>query len=416
MSSRETILRLSPDCSPKLLEEPCVYNRATDDLYIVNPEAADFLFLCARGAKAPRAPEADEFVSFCQEEGILEETAGEDALIPHLPAPGNREPRLTQSPIPSLRYLLLHITDRCNLRCGHCFIGEPGSTDLPLEKIMAVVDQFEEMQGLRLLVSGGEPLLHRQFRQLDDYLAARDLRTVLMSNGTLIDKKTAGVIKAQEVQISLDGMREAHDFIRGDGNFERSTQAIRRLIDAGKQVSVATMVHRGNLQDFEELAALLSELGVREWAVDQPSPAGRLLPEADRLRGSEGGNAPAGSDSPQGTNIIVYPAIAGPYLNYSFGGAIHEPIPGYACGAHLMAVMADGRAARCGFFAGNPVGTIAEGLSSCWQKVRKMTMPELDCDCDFIEDCRGGCRFRAAGYNSPTGVDPCQCYRYGVAT
>ncbi|MBK5226101.1 MAG: radical SAM protein, partial [Thermoleophilia bacterium] len=207
------------------------------------------------------------------------------------------------------------------------------------------------------------------------------------------DDETAGWLHVQEVQISLDGMEDAHDYIRGQGTFQRSVAAIRRLTAAGKQVSVATMVHSRNLADFNSLAGLIRELGVREWAVDLPSAAGRLEHE---------------------TGLMVDPRTAGPFLNYSFGGAIHEPIPGYACGAHLMAVMANGDAARCGFYAGEPVGTISEGLAACWQKVRKLPLSELECDCEFLEDCRGGCRFRASGYNKPESADLCQCYRYGV--
>ncbi|MHB1325215.1 MAG: radical SAM protein [Thermoleophilia bacterium] len=383
MPAAGRLLQLMPDCSPKLLEEPCIYNRATDDLYILNAEAIEFLATCARGAAPPKDAEVADFLDFCLREQILQPAT----------APTERQLRLDQSPVPSLRYLLLHITDRCNLRCRHCFIGESGNTDLPLEEIKQIVDEFESMQGLRLLISGGEPLLHRDFRKLNDYLSDRDLRTVLLSNGTLIDAETAGWLRLQEVQISLDGMEDAHDYIRGQGNFQRSVAAIRRLTAAGKQVSVATMIHSRNLADFDSLAGLIRELGVREWAVDLPSAAGRLEHE---------------------TGLMVDPRPAGPFLNYSFGGAIHEPIPGYACGAHLMAVMANGDAARCGFYAGEPVGTISEGLAACWQKVKKLPLSELECDCEFLEDCRGGCRFRAAGYNNPEGADLCQCYRYGV--
>ncbi len=390
------LLRLAPDCSPKLLEEPCLYNRATDDLYILNSEAVEFLASCANGAAAPEGAAA--LIDFCTEEGILEFDPAEEDILEHDQAErGRRERRRsaphTQSPLPSLRYLLLHITDRCNLRCRHCFIGEPGSTDLPMEKIMAAVDEFEEMQGLRLLISGGEPLLHREFWQLNGLLAGRDLRTILLSNGTLIDEQAALRLRFHEVQISLDGMRAAHDFIRGEGNFERSVAAVRRLTAAGVRVSIATMIHSRNLQDFDELAGLIEELGVREWAVDLPSVSGRLAADS---------------------GLMVDSRMAGPLMNHSFCGAIHEPAPGYACGAHLMAGMADGGAARCGFYAGEPVGTVSEGLAACWQRVSKIPLEILDCDCELIEDCRGGCRFRAAGYNSSTGADLCQCYRYGV--
>ena len=242
------IYRLNPDCSPKLLEEPCVYDRATDELYIVNQEAVAFLTDSVAGAPAPSGGEAAEFVDFCLDEGILEASSG-----PVEGPAGTRSGRrlkLAQSPVPSLRYLLLHITDRCNLSCRHCFIGESGNTDLPLEDIEAAVEEFEGMQGLRLLISGGEPLLHRKFWEINDFVADRDLRSVLLTNGTLIDRQTAARLKVQEVQVSLDGLREAHDYIRGEGHFERSVEAVQLLADAGLQVSVATMVHSRNLAGF----------------------------------------------------------------------------------------------------------------------------------------------------------------------
>lgn len=379
----EGTITISRACSLKLLEEPAVYNRATDDLYFVNEEALDFLAQLGGGAKLP-GDRAGGFVDFCLDEGII---------LPEAPAE-SRTFVLEQSPIPSLRYLLLHITDRCNLRCRHCFAGDPGNTSLQVEDVLRIAEELEAMQGLRLLLSGGEPLLHPGFWEINDRLASLDLRVVLLTNGTLIDDSVARRLKVQEVQVSLDGMAKAHDSIRGEGSFEQSLRAVRLMREAGMDVSIATMIHRGNLPDFEGLESLVKQLGVREWSIDQPSVAGRLSGERE---------------------LLVEPEVAAPLLDLSFGGAIHEPFPGFACGSHLMAVTASGGMARCGFYADEPVGNIAkDSLEAGWQKIHKTPLAELDCDCEFITECRGGCRFRASGYNKPTGPDPCQCFRYGV--
>ena len=382
-ANRPGLVILSPGCSPKQLEEPCLYDRMTDELYIVNDEALGFLERCGRGAPLPESSDDREFVDFCLEEGLASLAS----------QPAQRQMRVYPGPSPSLRYLLLHITDRCNLKCRHCFLGEAGAHELSFSEIAAIADQLEEMQGLRLLISGGEPLLHSSFWEINDYLAGKDLRTVLLTNGTLIDEQAAGRLAVQEVQVSLDGLQEAHDHLRGPGTFDRSLAAIRRLKAAGVDFSVATMVHARNLADFDELEGLVRGLGAREWSIDAPSAAGRLA---------------------QNSGLMVEPGVAGPLIGRSYGGAIHEPLPGFACGAHLMAVMADGKAARCGFYADDPVGTIEEGLAACWRKVAKITLDELECDCGFIDECRGGCRFRARGYNKPYGADLCQCVRYGV--
>lgn len=375
-------LCLSPECSPKLLEEPAVYNRATDELYFVSNEAFDFLIQCGQSAGVAD-PVENDFIETCLQENIL--------------IPGSTRPdrifAVKQSPLPSLRYLLLHINDRCNLKCRHCFIGESGQKEISLEDVVLVADELEAMQGLRLMVSGGEPLLHRDFRAIDDYLAGKDLRVILMTNGTLLDERVIARLCVEEVQVSLDGMKQAHEQIRGPGTFDRTLEALRLLREAGIDASVATMIHSGNLNDFEVMAELMQELEVREWSVDLPSPSGRMNDNRE---------------------LLVSPEQAAPLLDYSYGGAIHEPLPGFACGSHLMAVMADGSVARCGFYADEPVGTIAEGLAACWQKVPRVPLASLQCDCQFLASCRGGCRFRATCAGEPSGADLCQCYRYGV--
>jgi radical SAM protein with 4Fe4S-binding SPASM domain len=380
------LLRLSQDCSLKLLEEPCVYNRVTDELYVINHKALNFLSRCVQGAPYPEDTEAASFVDYCLGESILVTAAQAKEPVTRTVSP-------LQSPVPSLRYLLLHITDRCNLKCRHCFLGEAGKHELALAQVKKVIDEFETMQGLRLMVSGGEPLLHQDFFQINDYLEDKKVRRVLLTNGTLLTEAMISRLKFDEVQISLDGMQEAHDRLRGAGSFKRALAALELLAAAGIQVSVATMIHRYNLGDFDVLEDLLTQIGVREWSVDLPALTGRLAAEP---------------------GLLVDAKTAAVFLSRSFGGAIHEPAPGYACGAHLMAIMADGRVARCGFYAHQPIGNIEEGLARCWQKVPKVLLDDLKCDCEFLNECRGGCRFRASGYNIKNGPDLCQCYRYGV--
>ena len=84
--------------------------------------------------------------------------------------------------LPSLRYLELQLTSRCNLTCKHCYLGETTPLDLPAETILRICKEFERMQGLRLLLSGGEPMLHNDFWTLNDALSDFGLRSVLLSN------------------------------------------------------------------------------------------------------------------------------------------------------------------------------------------------------------------------------------------
>jgi radical SAM protein with 4Fe4S-binding SPASM domain len=381
----EPLVRLTPQCSLKLIEEPAVYSRDTDELYFVSGEAVPFLEACAAGTAMPPDDESRAFVDYCLAEGILE----------HCPASSPRTIDLRQSPVPSLRYLLMHVTDSCNLACEHCFQGDPTGMveELDIETIGGIIDEFESMQGLRLMVSGGEPMLHPDFWSINSMVAGRDIRSILLTNGTLIDEMAAARLAFNEIQVSIDGIGVSHDKLRGPGTFDQAVAAVRELGAAGKQVSLATMIHAGNIDDFEQLEELVHELGVREWSIDQPSPTGRLAARPE---------------------LLADLREAGPLLNRSFGGAIHEPVPGYACGTHLMAVMADGNIVRCGFYGDKPLGTVTGGLAAAWGALERIPLDELECDCEHLPQCRGGCRFRAAEFGGEFSIDACQCYRYGV--
>lgn len=375
---------LSPACSLKLLEEPAVYNRANDELYFVSDEAFAWLRQAAAGgAPLPAGPEAREFFDYCLEEQLIATTASPTRQAP-----------LKQSPVPSPRYLLLHVTDRCNLRCRHCFQGEAGAADMAPEQVELIINEFEAMQGLRLIISGGEPLLHPRFAEINELLAGRNLRRILLTNGCLIDAAGVSELNFDEVQVSIDGLEPAHDWLRGRGSFRQAFAGALLLRLANVELSVATMVHDRNLDDFDALDELIRTLGAREWSVDHPSRAGRLL---------------------DNEALLADPSASGPLLERSFGGAVHEPHTNESCGVHLMAVMADGSTARCGFYAASPTGHVDEGLAACWKQSRVVApgcLPEECSGCRHLAECRGGCRFRASGYNDPPGPDACQCSRY----
>jgi MoaA/NifB/PqqE/SkfB family radical SAM enzyme len=164
----------------------------------------------------------------------------------------------------------------------------------------------------------------------------------------LITRETARKLLVHEAQLSLDGMKEGHESIRGEGTFEKTLQAIDNLQEGNIRVSVATMIHRGNLKEFDALATLIQSRKIEEWNIDQPCLDGRL-------RQNEG--------------LLVPPAEAGRYLQYGFGGGLHTSGSNATCGAHLCAVLPSGMVAKCGLFSAEPVGSVDEGLRACWEKI-----------------------------------------------
>lgn len=370
---------LASNACLKRLETPSIYRTDTDELYELDDESFAFLDRCASAAGCEGSE--PQFIGFCLEEGLL----GQVYSGPRPPA--------AQSPVPSLRYLELQITNQCNLRCRHCYIDGAGSAELGLKQIRRVLGEFQEMQGLRVLVTGGEPLLHSDFEAINDLLPGFFLRTVLFTNGLLLTGSVLDTLNVDEIQISVDGLEEGHDALRGAGTFARAIAAVRAARERGFEVSVSTMVHAKNLNDFDAMEELFSRLGVRDWTVDVPCATGRL--------GSNPG-------------LTVDPTTAGRYLGYGRNAGMHAGGTGFGCGPHLMSISADGRAAKCTFYADRAAGSLDEGLRTCWERIRPVRLDELACDCDFLEECRGGCRYRAELFGDPKGRDPYRCSLYGI--
>jgi radical SAM protein with 4Fe4S-binding SPASM domain len=374
-------LCLGEHVSLKRLETPYLYDRLADELYEVNDAAFAWLARCD-GATPGLAREADaEFLAFLLDESLLSVN----------PQPRRRQLRWREAPTPSLRYLELMLTDRCNLRCRHCYLGDAGRMDLPLEGVLSLLREFEQMQGLRVLLSGGEPLLYPHFEALNARLRDFELRFVLLTNGTLLAERLRAKLRVQEVQVSLDGLAAGHDLLRGPGAWERAMSGLAAAQEAGLEVSAATMIHRGNLAELEELGRRLITLGVREWSLDAPCAAGRWLEHPE---------------------LMATPTEAAPYLDLGFGGSAHGAAAGFACGRHLAAVLPTGQVAKCGLFGERPLGHVSQGLENCWLKLEHLELDRLDCaPCPHLAECRGGCRFRAGATTAP---DPVMCARFGV--
>jgi radical SAM protein with 4Fe4S-binding SPASM domain len=383
MPSGYNFIHLAPHCVLKNLEASYLYDIENDDLYELSSDAFQFLLRCSQGGNPPIRKEDEEFVQYCLSQHLI--------ALSEIPMQRRTFPN--PSPIPSLRYLEVQITDRCNLRCRHCYIGDGLYQDLSVEQIQKVLKDFEEIQGLRLLISGGEPLLHPHFWQINDILRDQAFRSVLLSNGTLITRDVSRRLRVHEVQVSLDGMREGHESLRGKGNFEKTLTAINNLQDAGVTVSIATMIHQRNLEEFDQLAFLLESKNIREWNVDVPCIEGRLKENKESW---------------------VSPSVAGPFLNYGYGGGLHLSKNNASCGAHLCAILANGRVAKCGLFGQESVGSIEEGLRICWERIPRILLEDLSCNCVEIEACRGGCRYRAKIHGGLFQPDPFQCYARGV--
>lgn len=187
-------------------------------------------------------------------------------------------------------FIQWHLTERCNLRCAHCYQeASSGGQELSFPEILAVI---EESAGMLLAwrdaygidfspsfhVTGGEPLLHRELPAILAEMKKQHFAVYILSNGTLITKawaETLAGLGVDGVQISLEGPAPIHEDIRGSGSFAAALAGAENLVAAGIRVIFNTTLTRLNASSFLELVPLSKSLGVQELGFARLVPSGR---------------------------------------------------------------------------------------------------------------------------------------------
>ncbi len=188
---------------------------------------------------------------------------------------------------PSKLLLQWHLTERCNLRCAHCYQESYQGRELAPADWEAVLAQFVDLLHSaptripgHITVTGGEPFILTDFFALLERFAAhrRDFSFAVLTNGTLIDAAAARQLKALGVgfvQVSVEGTESTHERIRGAGSYRRAVTAIEQLVKAGVRTMISFTAHRDNYREFPAVAELGYRLkAARVWA-DRLIPQGQ---------------------------------------------------------------------------------------------------------------------------------------------
>jgi radical SAM protein with 4Fe4S-binding SPASM domain len=159
----------------------------------------------------------------------------------------------------------VEITNRCDLACRHCF-NDSGSGPVQELSLTDLIDLFEQVRlmGIEdIRISGGEPTLHPQFPAVVNEAHRRGLRVSLNTHGLYSSRMRTQVAKlpVKRFIISLDGLREVSDSIRGHGVFDRAVDTASWLLHQNLAVTLGVHLTRSAVDDVAGLLDLASELG-----------------------------------------------------------------------------------------------------------------------------------------------------------
>ena len=155
---------------------------------------------------------------------------------------------------------------RCNLKCVHCYAQSKDieyKDELTTEQGKELIDDLAQFGAPVILFSGGEPTMRKDLPELAMYARSKGMRAVISTNGTLIDKKMAKVLKdigLSYVGVSLDGMRETNDKFRGvKGAFDAALDGMRNCLAEGIKVGLRFTINKKNVKDIPAIFDLLEK-------------------------------------------------------------------------------------------------------------------------------------------------------------
>ncbi|HEY2745257.1 MAG TPA: radical SAM protein, partial [Polyangia bacterium] len=194
----------------------------------------------------------------------------------------------------------LELTFRCNLACLHCYVNLPAADreakarELTTEEWYRVLDQCADAGVLWLTLTGGEPLLRPDFREIYAYAYDKGMVITVYSNATLITEQHIELWLARpprSVEVTQYGFtRETYDNVTDAGaQYDRFQRGFQRLRDAGIPVDLKAVALRSNVHELPAIRDYAAAQGIdfRYDAIISPRIDGGRKPLAQRLTPAE---------------------------------------------------------------------------------------------------------------------------------
>lgn len=174
------------------------------------------------------------------------------------------------------------ITFACNMRCLHCgtSAGNKRPDELTDDETYRVIDELAELGGEVLTLSGGEPLMRKNWREMARRLIKHGVKTCLISNGYIVDEAIVndfGEIGFSNIGISFDGTEKTHNHIRQrPESFKRAYNAMKLMSEANLRFCAVSQISNINLDELDDIRKHLLDLGCPQWRIQMTTDTGRM--------------------------------------------------------------------------------------------------------------------------------------------
>jgi MoaA/NifB/PqqE/SkfB family radical SAM enzyme len=276
-------------------------------------------------------------------------------------------------------------TRRCNLACRHCYIRHagPDHDEMTTSQLTHVLDELARAGMFFIVVTGGDPLLRSDFKEVYLHALAIGLIPTVFTNATLITPELAGFLAShppRRMEVSVYGhTRETYEFVTGvPGSFDRFRAGVSALLERGVLLRLKAMVMQANKHEFEDIKAWVKSLHCefRYDAVIHPRLDGDHSPNKERLSASEAVSIQVAEPSDR-AEVEAYLTLV------KDGLPPREQL--FECGAGVMTMHVDaaGQAHPCMLWRNDPYNLLTSPLDERWfshiEEIRNRPSPPGRC-------------------------------------
>ena len=190
----------------------------------------------------------------------------------------DRFPNLPQKPLvrraeikqlTDLKECWFHITNRCNMRCRHCLFasGDGDASELSYNELFAAVNQAHDLGCRIFYFTGGEPLIYPRFTEICSHiLEDPDCHIVILTNGRALNSIKEWLTKQDlsrlHFQISIDGMCQNHEDLRGPGSFSELENTLKKLAELQIATTLSMSINSNNVHEMIKVTEFAAQHGV----------------------------------------------------------------------------------------------------------------------------------------------------------
>jgi radical SAM protein with 4Fe4S-binding SPASM domain len=331
------------------------------------------------------------------------------------------------------RTVVWEITFACNMKCIHCgtSAGKARHDELSTGEALILIDELAGLGTEEITLSGGEPLLRKDWRLLAEHSKNSGIKTYLVTNGYAVNEKVVedfDKIQFNNIAVSLDGTEKTHNYIRQrDDAFDKAVSAM-QLMNGNDNIRFCSIsqVSGINLDELDDIKKILLDNGCRQWRIQMTTATGRMREHDNLVMSVE--------DFPRFIDKLLEIKDEGDIIldvgeNIGFYGCkgtkLRDGKPYFGCYAGMfgLGIESNGNIKGClsmpeYLFEGNIRDS---SLTQIWdnpdsfaynRKFTNMTAEGFCRECKYVPMCRGGCATTSFAKSGSRADNPYCIYQF----